>query len=355
MSRRDARGSRVTLTTRARESDEDLQRIYPALSRELRGIFSSRGIAADEANDLAQETIVRTLVHLKRHRRVGDSVRPLVHTIARNLLITRVRRRQLEFVPLTTDEDVADESRQPLDEIIHLERRQTVQQALRSLSSRHRQVVTMWMDGLTPAHIARELGIKRNAADALLHRARRRLASKLEPGSAAFGVIGLMWARLRSGLRRVSDVLSASDPTGSLASSASGIAAVAAVAALAVSSPAVGNQNGAASASDQQRAPAAAAIPEQSTDTGVSETAAAPPVFTVESPGESSRRIAADVRDHRAELSTGGGSRAEGEDSGIGIAHERDDGGTSNVGSLLYRVTDTLCDQAGQLCVGDDK
>ena len=55
--------------------------------RELRATFRSRGVPSEESADLAQDAILRTLLHLKRRGRTEDDIRPLVHTIGRNLLI----------------------------------------------------------------------------------------------------------------------------------------------------------------------------------------------------------------------------------------------------------------------------
>jgi hypothetical protein len=79
------------------------------------------------------------------------------------------------------------------------------------------------MRGETPVDIARTLGIKRNAADALLHRARRRLASVLRESGGAFGsFIGLIGFRLR----RAAFSLSRNNPTAMLAQAASMVAVV---------------------------------------------------------------------------------------------------------------------------------
>jgi RNA polymerase sigma factor (sigma-70 family) len=214
---------------------------YAALFRELRRLFHARGLSADESSDLAQETILRAIVHLRRHGRTRDDVGPLVRTIARNLLVTRVRHKQVELVPLTMENETTDAGGEPLDEILQRERREIVHIALRSLSPRHRRVVALWMQGLTPQQISRELGIKRNAADAVLHRARRRLASMLD-GKLIPGIIGLALLRLRSGLARVADGIGQIDRNGSLAQASGGLAVVIVTSALLVTGSVVGSK-----------------------------------------------------------------------------------------------------------------
>jgi hypothetical protein len=56
------------------------------------------------------------------------------------------------------------------------------------------------MEGTSPVEIARELGIKRNAVDAILHRAKRGLATRLGPRSS-WGLVALPFIRLRDGVR----------------------------------------------------------------------------------------------------------------------------------------------------------
>ena len=72
------------------------------------------------------------------------------------------------------------------------------------------------MEGRTPSEIARELGIKRNAVDAILHRARRSLAAKLDGG----GVLGrLRTVRVPHPVPRAprDDAVTSVDPSGQAA------------------------------------------------------------------------------------------------------------------------------------------
>jgi RNA polymerase sigma-70 factor (ECF subfamily) len=204
---------------------------YPQLLASLSGWFRSRGVPREESKDLGQETIVRTLVHLKRHGRRGEDLKPLVFTIARNLLTERARRGVGNVVTLTEDIDVADPSPTPLDSVMAGEERSAVSAAIASLGPRHRRVVELWMRGETPADIARTLGIKRNAADALLHRARRRLATVLrESGQAFGGFLGLWGLRVR----RTVHAIAQTDPGALVAQAAGALAAVTAAGAIAI-------------------------------------------------------------------------------------------------------------------------
>jgi RNA polymerase sigma-70 factor, ECF subfamily len=194
-------------------TDDDFTSSYRSSLGRLVGFFRAKGVPRDEAADLANETMVRMLVHLKRHGRDRTDLGPLVRTIARNLLIERVRKQAPVCLPLGDDIDVADDALEPLDQLVVSERRDAVRRAIGSLSPRHRHVVGLWMDGRTPQEIGRELGIKRNAVDAILHRARRSLAAKLDSGGV-LGVFGLIGFRVRLFARRASDAVLSVDPSG---------------------------------------------------------------------------------------------------------------------------------------------
>ena len=328
---RDATGARTSSAVREQAIADALRSSYPALTHELQAIFRRRGVPAEEASDLAQETIVRTLVHLKRHGPSRDDVRPLVHTIARNLLVTRVRRRQPELVPLTPDEELVDETRQPLDEILDRERRQAVRAALAALTPRHRRVVSMWMEGMTPAQIARELGIKRNAADALLHRARRRLASNLGP-SPTLGLVAAILVRLRGGARRFTDTLGNLDPTGSLAQATAGLAAVGMAALLVVTTPAQRGATEIVRAPDEATRSASAVEPVRAAADERAEVRAVPAV-----------RASAPVVRRQTEI---GVRAARGADGGGGLEAGvvyRQDGDPGVSGRLLEPLVDRVC------------
>jgi RNA polymerase sigma-70 factor, ECF subfamily len=218
------------------QSDEEFTSSYRSSLGQLVGYFRAKGVPREEAADLANESIVRMLVHLKRHGRDRTDLGPLVRTIARNLLVERIRKASPVVVPLVDDMDVADDALEPADQLLATERRDAVRDAIRSLSPRHRHVVGLWMDGRTPVEIARVLGIKRNAVDAILHRARRSLAAKLD-GGGVLGVFGVVALRLRMIGRRVGEALASVDPTGQYGPAGLGIAAVGLAAILTVSTP----------------------------------------------------------------------------------------------------------------------
>jgi RNA polymerase sigma factor (sigma-70 family) len=217
--------------------------IYRSALAGLVGYFRAKGVRTEDARDLAHETVLRTLVHLERHGRTRTDLGPLTKTIARNLLVERLRKATPSLVPLSDAAQIVDDAPEPPDRALATERREAVREALRSLTPRHRRVVELWMSGRSPAEIARTLGIKRNAADAILHRARRALASKLGP-RALWGLLVLAWFRARASVRDAAQTVASFSPSSAAAVPAGlslatvGLAALITVTAPAAPSPA---------------------------------------------------------------------------------------------------------------------
>src|SRR5207244_1099878 len=99
-------------------------------------------------------------------------------------------------------EPVGDQSQDPTEAIVSLEARRAVREAVQALPERHRDAILMALQGLTPAQVAERMGMTRNAADALLHRARRSLKDRLRVvGEGALGLVTLAYLKVRGGRR----------------------------------------------------------------------------------------------------------------------------------------------------------
>jgi RNA polymerase sigma-70 factor (ECF subfamily) len=146
-------------------------------------LYRATGDAA-LADDLLQETYYRLL----RGRAVFDSEEHRVHylfRIAANLLADTHRRRPPEHVPLS--DDVGRETSGP-DTAAAVEQQTDVARALATLAPRDRDMLWLaYADGASHAEIAIHLGVARPSVKAMLFRARRRLAARLQRVSAAFG------------------------------------------------------------------------------------------------------------------------------------------------------------------------
>ena len=140
---------------------------------------------------------MRAYVHVRRWGVAGEGLDPLMNRIARNLLIDRHRRVAPHLVPLDNAAEISDPCADPPEEVIRRQRAGEVQSAVSELPTRHRTALLCSMDGMSSAEVASQLGIGRNAADALLHRARRSLRDRLSHMGEGALSIGL-WARIRA-------------------------------------------------------------------------------------------------------------------------------------------------------------
>jgi RNA polymerase sigma factor (sigma-70 family) len=318
---------------------------YRAAFDGLRRFFAGRGVPAEEAADLAQETLTRTFVHIKRHGRNSEDLWPLLTTVARNIYSDRGRRGAPTTVPLTEAVELVDADPTPDDVVLRRERRAAVRAAVASLPARHRRAIELELRGMTPADVARELGIKRNAADALLHRARRSLASKLESMRGAFGALPLV-LRLRNFARKTSAALGRLDPTGAFAMAATGIAAVALVGALGGSSasrPAISHDAASASlpAVVNARSVVSSAAATEATSRSAAQHVGGAPTLAV-SPVVTRGNVALHVRTPTDPANRNG----NGVDAGI---YEKPDGRPSMLGDVISNATAGVCTQ---VCAG---
>ena len=144
-------------------------------------MFRARGCTPEEAADLAQDAAVRAFVHIRRWGVASGGLDPLLNRIARNLLIDRYRRSSPHLVPLDSAKELHDPEQDPTEEVARRQRRRAVHHAIRALPSRHQRAINYSLSGMTPEEVGNQLGIGRNAADALLHRARRSLKEHLSP------------------------------------------------------------------------------------------------------------------------------------------------------------------------------
>jgi RNA polymerase sigma-70 factor (ECF subfamily) len=187
-------------------------------------MFRARGCTPEESADLAQDAAVRAFVHIRRWGVTGAGLDPLLNRIARNLLIDRYRRTTPHIVPLDDAGELQDPTQDPTEEVDRRQRRRAVHSAISALPTRHRAAITYSLNGLSPEEVGRQMGIGRNAADALLHRARRSLREHLTTaGEGMFGFalgIRVRWDRVvrrlgvQSGMSDISTLAAANSAVG---------------------------------------------------------------------------------------------------------------------------------------------
>lgn len=135
----------------------------------------------ESAEDANTEVWVRALSGLPGCR--ADSFRPWLFSIAHNVTVDALRRRQrtvsLERLPEPAD-PIAFE-----DAVLTATDWERIERVLAHLSDDQRAVVALRLTGLSTADIGVALGKSRNAIDALHHRALLRLRALVATGEAA--------------------------------------------------------------------------------------------------------------------------------------------------------------------------
>lgn len=331
----------------AAELDEE----YPSTFLRLQRMFRSRGVPAEEAADMAQETAVRLLAHLERRGDVAPDPGPLIHRIATNLMIDRARSHSRRVISL--EDSAIDEPAAPDDtheEVSRRHRDDVLWRAIGKLSDKQRLAIAMSLRGMAPAEIAGRLGIERNAVDALLHRGRRTLADRLHgvrEGLLAFPAIAAV--KVRSTLRRGfstdgAQMLSASPALGNLAS-----AVVALALAAGAFSPPVSIASAVAVASAHPGAVSAVRAPARAPGTTAKPGGGA-------SVARPRARVAVDPRDHSVDVKTGVRDPITGETEPVEIQiwQTRDDAQRGVIGPTLDSATDTTCSVSDPACVSTE-
>jgi RNA polymerase sigma-70 factor (ECF subfamily) len=132
-----------------------------------------------EAEDVAQETLLRLWRNAAGLELGPHGVRPWLRRVASNLCIDRVRARRNTLVV----EQVPEESA-PASQVRHLAERelgQRVDAALQALPERQRLALTLFhYEGMSQIEVGEVLGISDEAVESLLARARRTLKAALK-------------------------------------------------------------------------------------------------------------------------------------------------------------------------------
>ena len=133
----------------------------------------------DEAEDVAQEAMVRLWRMAPDWRPGAARVSTWLYRVTVNLCTDRLRRRR--GVDLDAAGEVADERPAALQEMIAADRLAALEAALMTLPERQRQAVVLrHIEGLSNPEIADILGIGIEAVESLTARGKRALAQALE-------------------------------------------------------------------------------------------------------------------------------------------------------------------------------
>jgi RNA polymerase sigma-70 factor (ECF subfamily) len=168
--------------------DDGFEEIYRKYYARVWRYYRACRVADDEAHDLAQDTFKR--FYEKGHQLRGDEPWPFIQTIARNLLLNKLRdqktaKRGAKIVEIDDPEvtelsapegpDYAERQEQQL-------RRDNLYEAMTELPEGQRQSLELWIAGFQYDEIARMLGISLDAVRSRLRDARRQLRARLGAG-----------------------------------------------------------------------------------------------------------------------------------------------------------------------------
>ena len=132
-----------------------------------------------EAEDVAQETLLRLWRNAAGLELGEGGVRPWLRRVASNLCIDRVRARRN-----TSPVDTLPEEGEPAGQVKHLAERELgtrVDMALKALPDRQRLALTLFhYEGMSQIEVGEAMGISDEAVESLLARARRTLKVSLK-------------------------------------------------------------------------------------------------------------------------------------------------------------------------------
>jgi RNA polymerase sigma-70 factor (ECF subfamily) len=152
---------------------DDLEQLYQTTYTAVVRFLYRKVWDAERAEDLAQEVFVRALAHKP------EKPRAWVFAVAANLARDEARAavRRKRHLTLLKADPVAQPTVAPAADTLveHDERVASVQEALRTLTPRDREILLLWDAGLSYPEIAAQTGLAVGAVGTTLARARRRL------------------------------------------------------------------------------------------------------------------------------------------------------------------------------------
>lgn len=167
--------------------DERFEQIYRQYYGRVWRYFRSNRIADDEAHDLAQDTFKRVYEHMGQLR--NDDAGPFVMTVAKSILLNRVRaratqKRTAHLIDMDDPELIFTEPAAPAepdyaDRQAEEARRERTQKAVASLPPGQRRAFVLWIEGHRYEAIAKILGISMDAVKSRLRDAKRYLREQL--------------------------------------------------------------------------------------------------------------------------------------------------------------------------------
>ena len=151
-----------------------------------------------EIADLRQETYIRVYEAARRKR--PSPVQPFLFLVARNLMIDRLRHRNVVSIETLADADwlnMSDHQPAPEQRVAARQELQRMQDALNRLPPRCREVVVLRrVHGYSQREVAEKMGIKEETVESQMVKAMRALTDALaEPGDRTATGARRIWTR----------------------------------------------------------------------------------------------------------------------------------------------------------------
>lgn len=148
---------------------------YERYAKDIQRFCMSKGKNKQEAEDLMQETFLRTWKYLLDGNNVDD-LKAFLYRVVENMIVDASRRKK-ELSLDVLQEQGFDPSHEPVD---RLSQSIDVQQIILSADKKrdHNLLVMRYVEGLRPVDIATRIGVKPNVVVVQLHRAVQKLMKK---------------------------------------------------------------------------------------------------------------------------------------------------------------------------------
>lgn len=177
------------MTIRNDGGDDGFEGIYRSYYARIWRYYRACRVSDDEAHDFAQEAFKR--YYEKRAQQRGEEPWPFLQTIARNILLNKIReqktgKRNAKIVELDDPEVTELSAPEELDYAEREQqesRRRSMYDVIADLPDGQRQSIGLWLAGYKYDEIAAKLNISTDAAKSRLRDAKKQLRARLGAGA----------------------------------------------------------------------------------------------------------------------------------------------------------------------------
>jgi RNA polymerase sigma-70 factor (ECF subfamily) len=161
----------------------DLHKLFQSHAAEIMRALRRRGISAETAADITQDTFLRLMTASPANGRAEGNPRAYLHRISQNLVIDyRRRERLMTRVDITDEalERIADPAPSQETVVYDKQRLNATQRAIDELPERTRRAFELYrLDELTISEVAQEIGLSTTRTWMLIRDAYQHIRSRL--------------------------------------------------------------------------------------------------------------------------------------------------------------------------------